>query len=166
MDVWRGLQAEPAHDYEADHRAHVNAWIDQIRGRFQAGRQYRIVPGVIVKQRGGRLVFRLEGRRGADSSVWPMDPVAQRREAAFLTELAEVPREVRLPEVRAARSKQAAAQKALTVADVLALASLPEMQGKGCNMAEAIAKKLTLSASQVRRILAEARKTRMTEKAE
>lgn len=163
MDVWRGLQAEPEHDYEADHRAHVDAWIDQIKGRFhaghqyieEAGRQHRIVPGVIVKQRGGKLVFRLEGRRGDDSLVLPLEAENLRREAAFLAELAEVLRELRLPEVRAARSKQAAVQKARTVVAVLALASLPEMRGKGRNMAGAIAKRLTITPRRVRQILAE-----------
>ena len=155
MDSLLRLLPEPEHDHEADHRAHVDAWIDQIRGRFQAGRQCRIVPGVIVKQRGGELVFRPEGRRGADSSAWPTDPVAQRGEAVFLAELAEVLRVVRLPEVRAARSKQAAVQKARTVADVLVLASRPEMRGKGRNMAGAIAKRLTITPRRVRQILAE-----------
>lgn len=155
MDPWKGLQVEPEHDYEADHRAHVNAWIDQIRGRFHAEKSIRFVPGVIVKKMGVDLVFRLEGRRIADSSAWPMDPVAQRREAVFLAELAKLLREVRLPVVRAARSEQAAVQKARTVAAVLALASLPEMQGKGCHMAGAIAKRLTITPRRVRQILAE-----------
>lgn len=173
MDVWRGLQVEPEHDHEADHRAHVDVWIDQIRGCFQAGssssepgcrylktgRRLRIVPGVIVRKReDGSLGWREVGRLGPDSSMHPLEAENQRRETAFLAELAKIVREVQFPGVRALHGQKNAA-------DVLALADSPEMQKKGRGMAGAIARHLKLSASQVRRILSKEKKSAHTEKA-
>ena len=172
-----------------DHRAHVDAWLWHLRGWQHAGRIHEPVdrgnpadrdvsdgrrptrkveriPDVLVKtDASGATVWRWVGKAGASYPAHPLDAVRQRLERAHQAQCAKVDRVARLPLVTGRAAVRRRASGAETAGQVLELAALPEYISKAAGMAGIIARRLGLSTSQVRRILAKARKTRTSEKA-
>lgn len=127
---------------------------DQIASMFMPVYMTGMVwqgPGMIVKSRRGKIVFRTPGKAGADQDRPPIAIENAREEEAYQSELNKCIRQIRL-QLHKPKGIQTRQQKAAELKEeILALAE--KYAEKGCHKAPLIAKKTGLSERRVRQIL-------------